>query len=287
MNRLHLLRTKLNNHKVDAYIIPINDPHLSKFSQEYNKNIYWISKFTGSQGTAIITQTSAILFTDNIYIKRAKYELSNDWEVILQENDKSIIEWCEAFNGIIGFCSLFFSIDYVLKLKMNTDKFIQTPDLISLLCKKNNPQQKLYPVIFIKNSGQTYIDKLNKVREKLKDNKVDVIVISSPDEISLLFNIGIPDTHFKLCAYAVITQDKCNIYINKQTLNNDILKKFGKNNVEFYEYDRLFMDLDTINSETSMVVWLDPKFINYEIFERFNEDAKILRNSPIKLMMGV
>ena len=75
--RLNALRQQMQQHKIDAYVLPSADPHQSEYVADHWKGRQWISGFSGSAGTAVVTATHAGLWTDSRYFIQAEYELGD------------------------------------------------------------------------------------------------------------------------------------------------------------------------------------------------------------------
>lgn len=92
-SKLDLLRKEMTAAKYDAYIIPAEDEHQSEYVSDYDKKRQWLSGFTGSAGTAVVTKTKAALFSDSRYTIRAQNELDLNWIFMEQGINKTIEEW--------------------------------------------------------------------------------------------------------------------------------------------------------------------------------------------------
>ena len=115
--RIKNLRKQLDKHNFDAYIIPSTDPHQSEYVADHWKTREWISGFTGSQGTVVITKNHAGLWTDSRYFIQAEAELSSSEMVlhkVIEQGSPDFIQWlyeelkdgsvvgCDGFNFSIG-----------------------------------------------------------------------------------------------------------------------------------------------------------------------------------------
>ncbi|HLR00356.1 MAG TPA: aminopeptidase P family N-terminal domain-containing protein, partial [Sphingobacterium sp.] len=75
IEKLNLIREKMDERGIDAYLIPSSDPHISEYLPDRYKCVEWVSGFTGSAGTLVITQSFAGLWTDSRYFVQAGEQL--------------------------------------------------------------------------------------------------------------------------------------------------------------------------------------------------------------------
>ena len=74
--RLAQVRALMSRERIDAYLVPSADPHLSEYLPGYWQGRQWLSGFHGSVGTLIITQSFAGLWADSRYWEQATKELA-------------------------------------------------------------------------------------------------------------------------------------------------------------------------------------------------------------------
>nr|KAF6436688.1 X-prolyl aminopeptidase 2 [Rousettus aegyptiacus] len=111
--KLTALRQQMHTHNLSAYIIPDTDAHMSEYIGEHDKRLAWITGFTGSAGTAVVTMGKAGLWTDSRYWTQAEREMDCNWELHKEVGTAPIVNWLLTeipARGHVGFDPLLFSI---------------------------------------------------------------------------------------------------------------------------------------------------------------------------------
>ena len=199
INRISLLRAAMKQKGITACIIPGTDPHASEYIAEYWKERQWISGFDGSAGTAVVTLTSAGLWTDSRYFLHAAEQLEGTGIELMKQGlpeTLEILPWLATQlkpGEKVGVNSQMFSLNGYATMK--TELKMNDLDLVSIdlpaLVWTDRPAIPLNPffVYDIQFSGLSTIDKLVLVRAEMKKAYADVFVISALDDIAWLFNI--------------------------------------------------------------------------------------------------
>ena len=178
LNLLHEVRNFMKQKSVDAIIVPTDDPHMSEYVAPFFGRREFISGFSGSAGTVIITHNESVLFTDGRYHRQAELELTQDWVLMKQglENVPTPIEYLSRLpNGsTIGIDPSVHSISSIKKMTsvLNSHaikiKFLEN-NLIDIVWSKaqsrpekpNNPV-KIHPLQY---AGKSVQEKLIDVRK--------------------------------------------------------------------------------------------------------------------------
>jgi Xaa-Pro aminopeptidase len=186
---------------IDALIIPTDDPHMSEYTAPYHYRREFISEFTGSAGTVVITKEQALLFTDGRYHNQASLELSNEWTLMKVgvkdvPNSQEFLASNLTATSVIGVDPLVHSAAGLIKLK----QLIESKN-ITLKCLDTNlvdtvwgdqrpkPPNGKIRIHALDYAGVSVKDKIATLRKSMNDQKVYGIVLSSLDEIMWLFNI--------------------------------------------------------------------------------------------------
>ncbi|RYH11079.1 hypothetical protein EON65_38960, partial [archaeon] len=80
------LRKELAVQGLDAFVIGSEDRHQSEYVCEADMRRAFVSNFTGSAGTAVVTQDKALLWTDGRYFLQAEQQLTSDWTLMKSGN---------------------------------------------------------------------------------------------------------------------------------------------------------------------------------------------------------
>ena len=188
--RIAALREEMKKHQIDAYIIPDKDPHLSEIPPLHWQSRTWISGFTGSQGTVVITQNKAYLWTDSRYFIQAAKEIKDTEYILCKEGIKGTLTPLELIrntlnkNQKIGLDGTLFSINQIEQWQnVLTEKGIAintSLDLFNVLWTERPPISTLpifiYPMEY---SGMDSQTKIKQIQEKLKQNNAEALIASA------------------------------------------------------------------------------------------------------------
>ena len=249
--RLEDLRNLMADRKIDAYIIPTSDPHQSEYLSDYYKEREFISGFTGSAGTAVVTMNEAKLWTDSRYFLQADKELAHsefelmkvgddDYSSIEEYLDYSVSEFGKiAFNGNI------FSVKEYKSLSesMGSRTLVSDVDYISKLWndRPNFPDNNVW-VLADQYSGESAKSKLSRVRDVMKKNDYDYYFIGAVEDICWLLNIRGNDIDYNpvVLSYMLISHDKAYLLIDSDKLNGEVKDYLAENNIKVHSYDYIF-----------------------------------------------
>lgn len=297
--RIMKLRTLMEENKMDAYIIPTSDFHESEYVGTYFESRKYMSGFTGSAGTLVITTTEAGLWTDGRYFIQAAKELA-DTSVTLYKSGEEGVPTISEFlkdklpnDGVLGFdgrtLNANFGNDLLSKLEDKNITAKYSLDLVDCIW-TDRPALSKEPAFLldVKYAGKSSTDKLHDLREVMKEKNITTHIITTLDDIAWLYNLRGNDISYNpvVLAYTVITLEKAYLFLDKSKLNNDILKQLENDNVELKDYNEIYEFAKGINSNE--VVLLDRKKVNYAICENLNKDIKVIdAPNPTVLMKAV
>src|SRR5690606_14005319 len=200
LEKLSALRERMKSDNIAAYIITSADPHISEYLPERYKNIEWISGFTGSAGTLVITADFAGLWTDSRYFVQASEQLNNSGFELVKLKNQGASEYAEwlsetlAQGDVIGFDGRLASIAIVQQIKNSVERkgiHVRTDvDLINGIWegRPDLPKEKAY-LLSEEQTGKSIESKIVEIQDFLRKKAVDYHLISSLDDISWIFNI--------------------------------------------------------------------------------------------------
>ena len=261
--RIEELRNTMRERGIGAYIVPSSDPHQSEYVAEHYTARTFITGFTGSAGTAIITLTDACLWTDGRYFIQAERELK-DTGVTLFKMGVSGVPTVEAFlkeslslGSKVAFDGKVISVEYfrILEKALESKKFIfeVNEDLIDKIW-KDRPARPCSQVILhdVAYAGKTREEKLAQVVKAMKTMGADYYVISGLDDIAWLLNIRGRDVECNplTIAYSVISENKYYLFIDDRKINSRVRAAVEKANVEIMPYDSIGKFLENIKVGT-------------------------------------
>lgn len=270
--RIEQLRKLMRERGIEAYIVPSSDPHQSEYVAEHYTARTFITGFTGSAGTAVVTLKEAGLWTDGRYFIQAENELK-DTGVTLFRMGEPGVPTIEAFlkdsldkGAKIGFDGKVISVDYFRGLQKAFESkdfsYELHEDLINLIW-KNRPEKPSTEVILhdVKYTGKSREEKLQEVAKEMKSMGADHYVISGLDDIAWLLNIRGRDVKCNplTISYVVISEGKCHLFIDDKKINSQVRAELEKANVEIRPYESVVDFLGNIASSTML---LDPSKTN-------------------------
>ncbi|KAJ5735681.1 uncharacterized protein N7483_000806 [Penicillium malachiteum] len=262
--RLSQLRKLMQEHKVDVYIVPSEDSHQSEYIAPCDGRREFISGFSGSAGTAVVSMTQAGLYTDGRYFNQAAKQLDSNW-TLLKRGVEGVPTWQEwtteqAQGGkAVGVDPSLITGSGARKLAETLEKNGSSlvgiqQNLVDLIWGKDRPSRpsekvRAHPV---KYAGKTFQDKIADLRKDLESKKKAGFVISMLDEIAWLFNLRGTDIPYNpvFFSYAVITPTTAELYVEEEKLTPEVKAHLG-NDVIIKPYDSIYADAQALSSARS------------------------------------
>ena len=280
------LQQQLDTSNIDACIISSSDPHGSEYISAHWQCRQWLSGFTGSAGTLVVTKTKAALWTDGRYFIQAEAELKNTNIKIVKQgiaDSLDINNWLTKElkpNSTIGLDGTTFSYNTVknfmaLANKQTAFKFNTSIDLTTniWLDRPKLPANKVF-IHDTKFSGKTYKQKISSLRKKLKQLNCNASLITSLDEIAWLVNMRGSDIQHNpvFLSYAFVSLTETIIFANKNIFGKQELKYLQENNILLLEYNAVFEFLKTIDSKHTF--FIDNNTTNYTLYTYIKNNYK-------------
>ncbi|MEG1829619.1 MAG: aminopeptidase P family protein [Cellulosilyticaceae bacterium] len=285
--RVQVLREMMKKDQIDAYIIPSSDFHESEYVGEYFKAREFISGFTGSAGTVVITAEGAGLWTDGRYFIQANKQLE-DTGIKLFKSGEPDVPTIEEYlyeivpvDGVLGFDGRVISAKQGMKLAKKLEdkkvKVVYEKDLIDLVWEER-PSLSQAPAFLLdtKYCGKDFTQKVLELREVMKEKGVTTHVITTLDDIAWLFNLRGGDVKFNpvVLAYAVVTLESVCLFVDKDKLSEEIKAKCLAEGITLQSYEEIYEAVKQFDSE--QIILLDSHKVNYAIYHNISKDIKIL-----------
>ena len=282
--RLEAVRGIMKEKGVDIYVVVTGDYHISEYAGDYFKEREFISGFSGSAGTAVITSDTAVLFTDGRYFVQAEKQLSGTEYKLMRMGSAGVPalnEYCRELLkegmtiGFDGRCvQAGQGIEFKKMAEFNKAHCNYSFDTIEQIYndRAEFPHSKAF-YLDTMYSGKTIKDKLIDVRCAMKDNMSDVHIIASLDDICWLFNIRRWDVHCNpvIMAYAAVYMDKTVLYTDIDRLD-DCIDKLIEAGVEVKPYNDIYEDIRSIAGHK---VLIDKKRVNTRLYLYAKDNDKI------------
>ena len=295
--RLEDLREVMRREHLAAFIFPSTDPHQSEYVADHWKGREFISGFNGSTGTAVVTMTSAALWTDSRYFLAAEDQLKGTEYQLMKlkiEGTPTIAEWIGKECGpgaevaIDGTCSSASEVKQLISdLRKQGGITLRTNlDPLSLIWKDRlaipeNPVE-IYPLDY---SGEAAHDKIARIRQALRERHADGMLMAALDDIAWTLNLRGSDVHCNpvFVSYLLIAPNEVTLYINKVKLSSEVeayLKAEGVGVAPYEDIRKALKDYFAYN------ILLDPNEVNYTLYKSVSREI-VEEESPVKRMKTV
>ena len=288
--RIAALREAMKQHKIDAYIIPTSDPHMSEYPADCWKYREWISGFTGSAGTVIITADKAGLWTDSRYFLQASTQLEGTgielFKMMLPETP-TIPEFLThelkegqtvGLNGEIYSLADARSLEKALaekEIKLNTNA-----SLIDPIWKERPaiPEAPMFEMP-IELSGKSTEDKLIDINKMLHKAGADCTILSALDEVAWTFNIRGTDVAYNpvVISYAFVSEKESVLFVNPKKIPAEIAEHLKKEGVTLADYGMLATFLSRLPERTR--VFIDSKRTNVAIYNALPKSSILIEGT--------
>ena len=297
-NRIAALRAHLAQEQIQAFIIPSTDPHLSEYVAPHWQSREWISGFTGSAGTVVVTAKDAGLWTDSRYFLQAARQLEGTCITLYKEmlpETPNIPEFLSAHlqeGDCVGIDGKMFSAEEVehlqKELKKSGIRIKSIADPIQLLW-TDRPAMPLAPafVYDTKYAGMSFTEKLPAVRQAMEAAGADSLLLSALDEIAWLLNIRGNDVHCNpvVVSYLLIEKDKVNYFVQPQKVTPELTEYFNVNGISVHPYEEIG---DYLNSFNAHSILMNPAKTNYAIYSAIRPGCLIINGaSPVALLKAI
>lgn len=292
VEKLAVLRSALKQNSIDYYIISRSDPHLGEYIPDHWQIIKWLTGFSGSAATVIITDTFAGLWTDSRYFIQAEKQLSGSgFEFVrpgaFQRNDyMDYISGNAKHGDKIGIDGRIFSIATFRRLEKRLDgkmvSFDTHCDLIASLwtTRPSLPFSQAFdhPVEY---SGKERSGKINKVREQMRKHNADFHLLTSNDDIMWLLNIRGSDLKYSplLLSFALIGTEQILLFIDEAKIPVKLASAFDKLGIVILPYDEIPGILSTVSEGHSVL--FSPQATSVELFNSIAKNSKHIEDISI------
>lgn len=278
--------------EIDAYIIPSYDPHQSEYVAKHWQARAWISGFTGSAGTVVITKDEAGLWTDGRYFIQVERQLKDSEIKLFKMNTPGYPTYTKWLKDVLedgqtlGLNGKVFSQRDVEKIKEKlSDKNIKIEDNYDLISeiwtnRPELPKEKIF-IHDVKYAGKTAREKLDDVRKEMKKLGAKFYLLGSLDDIAWVYNIRGRDVKYNpvVISYALISEDDAYLFVHSEKVSEEIREYLNKNGIKIKEYDKV--DEYVKNIERGSKVLIDPSKINMWLCNQIPKDCEIVEGTNI------
>ena len=295
--RIEALREVMQREHLAAFIFPSTDPHQGEYVPDHWKGREWISGFNGSAGTAVVTMTSAALWTDSRYFIAAEEQLrGTEFQLMkLKMHDTPTIpEWigkecgAGAEVGLDGMVNSANAVkDLIADLRQQGGITLRTNlDPLSQIWKDRpaipeNPVE-IYPMEY---AGENCRDKIARIRKALREKHADGMLMSALDDIAWTLNLRGTDVHCNpvFVSYLLISTKDVTLYINKVKLTPQVEAYLAAEGIAVAPYEDVAKGLKDYFEYN---ILLDPDEVNYTLYKQVTREI-VEYESPVKRMKTI
>lgn len=290
IKKIKYIREEMQANKIAACIIPSADPHLSEYPATHWKLREYLSGFTGSNGTLVITAECACLWTDSRYYLQAEKELNTKLFTIQREGETetpTIVEWLKTnlqVGETIGIDGSLFAAstlrDWNEEFKRN-GIHLQTNFQTALI--QNLPPLPNKKAFLLDSSycGESASSKINRI---CNANRCDYTLLTALDEVAWTFNIRGNDIDYNpmVIAYACIGKEKSTLFITDSKLDKSIRESLNNNNISILPYEEIGNFIRFLN-KNQYTISVDAEKTNYALYSLINEQLRRDEKSIVAL----
>lgn len=294
---LEALRDLMRSKHIDAVIIPGTDPHQSEYPSEHWKFRDYVSGFTGSNGTAVVTLDDAGLWTDSRYFLQVAEQLEGSGFTLRKENipgEPTVLEWLGEVldeDAVVGVDGRLFSLIEANRIEMfcAQNGFMFAPDFRAAeAIWTDRPARPMNPA-FVHDealAGEDVDSKISRVVDAIDAADADGLLITALDEIAWLLNLRGSDVDYTpvVIAFAYVSEDERVLFIDSEKVTSEVkdhLKKYG---VKIKDYDDIEKFLGKISSTATVMV--DPNRVSDALGQAMICN-KTYMASPVIALKGV
>ncbi len=285
--------------QLDLFIIPSTDAHLSEYPPKHWESRKWISGFTGSAGTAVVTKDKAGLWTDSRYFLQAADELKDTGFELFkmgQSDTPDMTDWVieQAGNGgRVGIDGLVYAASDAKTLKAKLDaKKIQLETSLDPFAAiwKDRPEIPTNKAFTLPDSvaGESVTHKIKRINAELKKVDADGLIIVTLDAVAWTFNLRGNDVDYNpvTVAYAYVSEKETVLFIDPEKLTDAIKEAYKKQGVKITDYNDIFEYIARLPKKSTLCI--TGSKINYKLLQTIPTSCKIVDiPSPVDLMKSM
>mgnify|MGYP001149963437 FL=1 len=297
--RLEAMRQFMTEKNLDAFIIPSTDAHLSEYPPKYWESRKWISGFTGSAGTAVVTKEKAGVWTDSRYFIQAAEELKDtgfDLFKMGQPETPDMTDWIieqVGSGGTVGIDGLVYASSDAKSLKSKLDsKNINLntefdPFSVIRTDRPEIPQNHIF-TLPVEVAGESVKSKIERINGELKKLEADGIIIVTLDAVAWTFNMRGNDVEYNpvAVAYAYVSENETVLFVDPDKISEEIAEEYKEQGIIISDYNNVFEYVANLPADSKVCVTGNK--INWKLLQTIPESCKIVDvPSPVDLMKSI
>ena len=284
--RLEALRSEMKKRGITVYVVPTSDFHQSEYVGEYFKARKYMTGFTGSAGTAVITMKEAGLWTDGRYFIQAAAQLEGSGVMLFRMGEEGVpkveeyVEEQLEKGGCIGFDGRVMDAKAGKKYAEIAEKkegsLYVTEDLVDIIWteRPSLPAHKVW-ILEQEYAGMSTEEKLSQVREQMKQEGADVHILASLYDIAWLLNLRGDDIdHVPVfLSFVAVEEKQTTLFINQEILDDKVKKYLKDNQIQVEDYEKIYAYAENLKDHK---VLMSLEEVNYRIAENVQKHSQIV-----------
>jgi Xaa-Pro aminopeptidase len=282
----------MKENSIDAYIILNTDPHLGEYIPDHWRIIAWLTGFTGSAATVVITDSFAGLWTDSRYFVQAKRQISDSGFSFMKpeiNEKKDFVDWLSENIGnesTIGVDGRTVSIGKIREIERSLDgkvvKYVKDIDLISGIWTNRPAIPDIpafdFPVIY---AGKERSQKIVEVREQMKRKEIDYHLLTSVDDIMWLLNIRGSDVKYSplLTSFAIVSEDQVLLFADEAKIPLKLASEFDRIGIVILPYEETGSILSSLQPDS--LILISPATTSASLYNSLPREMKIIEDFSI------
>lgn len=298
--RLSNLREVMKREHLDAFVFPSTDPHNSEYVPDRWKGREWLSGFTGSAGTAVVTMHEAALWTDSRYFLAAEQQLAGTEFKLMRERvagTPSIADWLGnvlsdvdgAQVGIDGMVNTTADVEALIAdLRRQGGITVRTNfDPLAIIWPNRSPvpaaKIEIQPLEY---AGETTASKLSRIGTALRSLHADGMLVSALDDIAWTLNLRGGDVHCNpvFVSYLLISPKTVTLFVNDDKLTPPVKAYLSAQGVQTAPYDTI---REALRRYDEYNILLDPHETSYTLFRQVRVQEVVRAASPVPAMKAI
>ena len=294
--KLSALRVAMRQQHLDAYIIPSSDPHMSEYLPDHWRIMAWLTGFTGSAGTVVVTRDFAGVWTDSRYFIQAEEQLQDSGFSLVKLVIPHTPEWITWLKENLPADSRAGYDGNLMSMLLHRRLFnefgdrgihaVPDVDLISPLWQDRPPFPPEpafeHPSVF---AGKSVPEKLAVIRHKMKEAGADYTLLTALDDIAWTFNLRGKDILYNpvVLAWALVSPDEATLFIRPGKMPDKLKNKLQDQKISVSDYDNFFRVIAGIPKSNTVLI--SPASTNANIYHTLSNARHILRDPSIPALL--
>ncbi len=299
LEQIEKLRAKMKEYGMDAYLVPTADYHGSEYVGDYFKCRRYLSGFTGSAGTLVVTADMAGLWTDGRYFLQAEAQLKDTGIDLYRMGDEGVPTVTEFLTDrlekgrCLGFDGRTVDSQTAKELKEKLEEKGAAIDFARDLPGElwtGRPQRSAQPAMLLgeEYTGKSRAQKLLEVRRAMEEKEADCFILTALDDIAWLLNIrgGDVECNPVVLSYLVVLKEKALLFANETCFDDGAKQALAADGVQLLPYDHIYIWIRRMGA--GRTVLLDSERVNYAILAGLPKSVKVIdEKNPTQMMKAV